>query len=161
MMTHPRYLAIAMLAAIAGCSPTSPVIQNRSLDASRNPSLMNVCLITDDVDHLVQFYEPVLVLQAQRSGDNYAEFHTSAGVLAIFSHAAQEKYIPGSSDASKNKSVILEFRVADVDREYNRLQSLVKTWVKPPSTQPWGTRSLYFRDPDGNLIDFYAEPKTR
>jgi catechol 2,3-dioxygenase-like lactoylglutathione lyase family enzyme len=36
---------------------------------------------------------------------------------------------------------------------------LVKTWVKPPTTQPWGTRSLYFRDPDGNLIDFYA-PRT-
>jgi catechol 2,3-dioxygenase-like lactoylglutathione lyase family enzyme len=24
----------------------------------------------------------------------------------------------------------------------------------------WGTRSFYFRDPDGNLIDFYAPVKT-
>lgn len=21
---------------------------------------------------------------------------------------------------------------------------------------PWGTRSIYFRDPDGNLVDFYS-----
>ena len=55
--------------------------------------------------------------------------------------------------------MILEFRVADVDQEYGRLQSLVKIWVKPPTTQPWGTRSIYFRDPDGNLVDFYTPPK--
>jgi uncharacterized glyoxalase superfamily protein PhnB len=80
-------------------------------------------------------------------------------VLAIFSAAAQEKYIPGSAEAAHNKSVILEFQVADVDREYVRLNGLVKTWVKPPTTQPWGTRSIYFRDPDGNLIDFYTPRK--
>jgi catechol 2,3-dioxygenase-like lactoylglutathione lyase family enzyme len=80
-------------------------------------------------------------------------------VLAIFSLAAQEKYIPGSAQALRNKSVILEFSVLDVDKEYVRLQSLVKIWVKPPTTQPWGTRSIYFRDPDGNLVDFYTPRK--
>jgi catechol 2,3-dioxygenase-like lactoylglutathione lyase family enzyme len=28
------------------------------------------------------------------------------------------------------------------------------------AVQPWGTRSFYFRDPDGNLIDLYAPVKT-
>ena len=55
----------------------------------------------------------------------------------------------------------LEFEVADVDQEYSRLQTIVKHWVKPPTAQPWGTRSIYFRDPDGNLIDFYAWVKPR
>jgi hypothetical protein len=59
-------------------------------------------------------------------------------------------------EAAKNQSVILEFKVADVDAEYRRLRGMVKTWVKPPTTQPWGTRSIYFRDPDGNLVDFYS-----
>jgi len=77
-------------------------------------------------------------------------------VLAIFSAQAQEKYIPGSATAASNRSMILEFRVSDVDGEYARLRSLVKVWVKPPTTQPWGTRSVYFRDPDGNLVDFFA-----
>jgi catechol 2,3-dioxygenase-like lactoylglutathione lyase family enzyme len=113
-------------------------------------------LITADVSQLVTFYENVLEMKAQRSGEQYAEFRTGVGVLAIFSAAAQENYIPGSAEAARNRSAILEFRVTDVDREYARLQPLVKTWVKKPSTQPWGTRSVYFRDPDGNLVDFYA-----
>lgn len=51
--------------------------------------------------------------------------------------------------------------VADGDQEYRRLQSLVKAWVEAPTTQPWGTRSVYFRDPDGNLVDFNAPIKGR
>jgi len=132
-----------------------------SHDVNQTPKLTNSCLITSDVDRLIKFYEPVLGLKAKRSGENYAEFHTGAGVLAIFSADAQEKYIPGSAEAAENKSVILEFKVGDVDREYGRLQGLVKTWVKPPTTQPWGTRSIYFRDPDGNLVDFYSVLKGR
>jgi catechol 2,3-dioxygenase-like lactoylglutathione lyase family enzyme len=127
-------------------------------DTTSAPKLMHTCLITNNVNQLVRFYEPILALKAQRPGEDYAEFRTDVGVLAIFSAAAQEKYIPGSADPANNHSMILEFRVADVDKEYARLQSLVKTWVKPPTTQPWGTRSIYFRDPDGNLVDFFVPP---
>ena len=120
------------------------------------PVLQSTCLISADVRRLVEFYEPILNRKANWSSEDYAEFPTRAGVLAIFSVAAQEKYIPGSSEPAMNRSVILEFKVADVDAEYGRLQPLVKTWVKPPTTQPWGTRSIYLRDPDGNLVDFYS-----
>ena len=124
-----------------------------------NPTLMNTCLITTNVGQLVNFYESVLGIKAQRSGDQYAEFRTGVGVLAIFSAEAQEKYIPGSADAASNRSAILEFKVDDVDYEYVRLQPLVKIWVRQPTTQPWGTRSVYFRDPDGNLVNFYMPAK--
>ena len=126
----------------------------------RTLGLVNTCLITSDPKQLVEFYEPVLGLKAEWSGKEYAEFHTGVGVLAIFSSSAQEKYIPSVTEPRRNKSVILEFKVSDVDEEYRRLQPLVITWVKPPTTQPWGTRSIYFRDPDGNLVDFYS-PKAR
>ena len=126
---------------------------------SNSPRLVNTCLITNHVKRLVEFYEPVLALKAKKTGEEYAEFPTGVGVLAIFSKDAQEKYIPGSAEAAKNRSVVLQFRVSDVDQEYRRLQSLVKSWVKAPTSQPWGTRSIYFRDPDGNLVDFYAPIK--
>jgi catechol 2,3-dioxygenase-like lactoylglutathione lyase family enzyme len=155
------FLAIGIAVITAGLSASPETVGNHPPDLGRTPRLVNTCVITKNVTQLVRFYEAILMLKARRSGENYAEFPTGVGVLAIFSAEAQEKYIPGSAEALENKSVILEFRVADVDQEYRRLQSLVKTWVKPPSTQPWGTRSVYFRDPDGNLIDFYALTNTR
>jgi uncharacterized glyoxalase superfamily protein PhnB len=161
-MTTSRlgFLAMGLTMAIAGWSANCGLTTSRASSGSSSvPKLMHACLITNNVNQLVEFYEPILMLKAQKSGEDYAEFRTDVGVLALFSATAQEKYIPGSANAAKNESVILEFEVADADKEYARLQRLVKTWVKSPTTQPWGTRSLYFRDPDGHLVDFYTQPK--
>ena len=130
-----------------------------SQPAESAPMLRNTCLITRDVARLTDFYAEVLGIPANRSGPDYAEFRTGAAVLAIFSAEAQEKYIPKSAEPASNKSAILEFEVTDVDQEYARLKNVVKNWVKAPTTQPWGTRSFYFRDPDGNLVDFYTWEK--
>lgn len=135
-------------------------VQKRSTELAK-PVLVNTCLITGNFAQLVSFYRNVLALSPAVSAGDYAAFPTSGGTLAIFAADAQEKYIPGSAEPARNRSAILEFRVRDVDAEYARLQKLVKTWVKPPSNQPWGTRSFYFRDPDGNLVDFYAPLKAQ
>jgi uncharacterized glyoxalase superfamily protein PhnB len=131
------------------------------LNSMATPVLINTCIITARLSVLVNFYQNVLNTIPQITNGNYAEFRTGTGVLAIFSSAAQEKYIPGSAKPESNKSVIMEFRVTDVDKQFSRLCSFVKNWVKLPANQPWGTRSFYFRDPDGNLVDFYAPLKTK
>lgn len=42
---------------------------------------------------------------------------------------------------------------ADVDKEYqNALDHGAKS-VLPPTTEPWGQRTCYVADPDGNLIE--------
>ncbi|MBO4754845.1 MAG: VOC family protein [Bacteroidales bacterium] len=42
---------------------------------------------------------------------------------------------------------------ADVDKEYqNALEHGAKS-VLPPTTEPWGQRTCYVADPDGNLIE--------
>jgi catechol 2,3-dioxygenase-like lactoylglutathione lyase family enzyme len=55
---------------------------------------------------------------------------------------------------------MLEFEVEDVDREYERLQALshlgIEFVLAPPTTLQWGNRSIYFRDPDGNLVNFFT-----
>ncbi len=133
--------------------------QAKVQSAHHAPALITTCLITNDVKALGDFYERVLQIKPHASGDTYVEFPTAAGTLAIFDAREQEKYIPGAAQAGQNKSAILEFNVANVDQEYSRLQGIVKAWVKPPTTQPWGTRSIYFRDPDGNLVDFFTRVK--
>ena len=138
----------------------------RAIDLSQGhtkghvPALTNTCMITSNMAQLLEFYSRVLEVTPQLSGSDYAEFRTPVGVLAIFSSQAQEKYIPHATVPASNRSAILEFEVADVDREYARLQSTIRVWVKPPTSQPWGTRSIYFRDPDGNLVDFFSYAKT-
>jgi len=124
------------------------------------PVLVHTCLISNRFRELVDFYQRVLGITPQVVNGDYAEFPTGAGVLAIFSAEAQERYIPGAAQPASNKSAILEFKVADVDGEFVRLQPFIKSWVKQPSTQPWGTSSFYFRDPDGNLVDFYSPAKS-
>jgi len=155
-MTRNAFVTGLLVALAASASLAQKPAATSSKTEGTTPVLRNACLITKDVARLVDFYSRVLQISAKLSGNDYAEFHTGATVLAVFSADAQEKYIPGSAQAASNKSAILEFEVANVDQEYSRLKGVVKDWVKPPTTQPWGTRSLYFRDPDGNLVDFYA-----
>ena len=118
------------------------------------------CLITNSVRGLSDFYAHVLRMEPRKESASYVEFRTSAGTLALFAAEAQEKYIPGSATLANNRSAILEFRVSDPDREYARPRDFVK-WVKGPTTPPWGTRSIYFRDPEGNLVDFFAPVEAR
>lgn len=54
--------------------------------------------------------------------------------------------------------MILEFEVADVDAERERLGSDGIEWVLEPTTQPWGNRSTLLRDPDGNLVNLCTPP---
>lgn len=152
-----RSFMIGLLALTLGPGgPFHAFRRDSPLPEAHPPALLNTCLITNDVARLAGFYERVLQIPAERIGTEYIAFPTGVGVLAIFSASAQERYIPHSAEPGNNRSAILEFRVPDADKEYKRLQSIVATWVKPPTTQPWGTRSIYFRDPDGNLVDFFT-----
>ena len=51
--------------------------------------------------------------------------------------------------------MIIEFLVNDVDQEYEKLKNIINELVMEPTTMPWGNRSLLFRDPDGNLVNFF------
>lgn len=153
--------SIRMLVLVGVCCLTSysePMACSQA--DSAKPALVNTCLITANFTQLVDFYRRILGTSPEVTiGKTYAEFDTGAGTLAIFSAEAQEQYIPGSAQPASNRSAILEFKVKNVDTEFARLQSVVKTFVKPPANTPWGTRSFYFRDPDGNLVDFYMPIK--
>ena len=154
--TTVKSLCMLALAGLFSLASWTAYGTSARAEGTPRPVLINTCLITGRFTELVDFYEHVLAIAPRVSNGVYAEFPTNAGVLAIFAAAAQERYIPGSAVPASNKSAILEFKVANVDQEFMRLRKFVKNWVKSPANQPWGTRSFYFRDPDGNLIDFYA-----
>ena len=63
---------------------------------------------------------------------------------------------PSLMNDSSAGNFFLEFEVEDVDKEYKRLKVLDAEVIKPPTTQTWGLRSVWFRDTDGNKINFFA-----
>ncbi|MCF2517093.1 VOC family protein [Dyadobacter sp. CY351] len=118
----------------------------------------SIRIITADIQPLIAFYEQITGLSIIQHTADFAELHTSSIVLAIGSTRTLELF-GGSHLAvpTSNQSVILEFLVDDVDAEYHRLADLLgDDIVQKPTTMPWGNRSMLFRDPDGNLVNFFT-----
>jgi catechol 2,3-dioxygenase-like lactoylglutathione lyase family enzyme len=113
-------------------------------------------IITDDVESLAQFYERVTGLAANRIHPLFVELATPSGTLAISSSQTVPAMGEGAAEARANRTAILDFIVDDVDAVYATLQGVVDDFVNEPSDMPWGNRSLLFRDPDGNLVNFFA-----
>jgi predicted enzyme related to lactoylglutathione lyase len=121
--------------------------------------LRHVRIVTDDVAVLARFYQVVTGITPAGSGD-YLEFDTPEGMLAISSQKTMRERGASATVPARNRSVVLDFEVDDVDKERARLADIVKHFVMEPVNQPWGNRSMLFRDPDGNLINFFT-PQSR
>ena len=66
----------------------------------------------------------------------------------------------GPAGLQGRDEIILDFLVDDVDAEYPRIAALGVDWVMPPTTQPWGNRSMVFRDPAGNLVNVFSRNRS-
>lgn len=119
-------------------------------------NLVSVRMITDDVEGTAQFYEQVTGIAADRYPPVFAELVMPSFTLAIGHTQTTQLFGEDSARPADNHSLIIEFRVDDVDAEYGRLRPIVADWVQQPTTMPWGNRSILFRDPDGNLVNLFT-----
>jgi uncharacterized glyoxalase superfamily protein PhnB len=117
-------------------------------------------LVTKNVSALAEFYAEILGT-APIGSEDYVELRTGGSTLAISSKRSVDLFNAGAAEAAANHSVILDFQVADVDEERSRISELVGRFVLEPTDQPWGNRSMLFRDPDGNLINFFTPIRSR
>jgi predicted enzyme related to lactoylglutathione lyase len=115
-------------------------------------------IITADIKPLVEFYQTVADMRLNQYTEDFAELRTNTAVLAIGSVRTLQHFggdhvaMPGI-----NRSVIIEFMVDDVDAHYQRLAGFLgEKVVQVPTLMPWGNLSLLFRDPDGNLVNFFT-----
>ncbi|MCF2443933.1 VOC family protein [Dyadobacter sp. CY345] len=118
----------------------------------------SIRIITSDIRVLIQFYEKITGLPITKYTEDFAELRTPYFVLAIGSARTLQLFGGAHLAAPQtNRSVILEFRVENVDAEYDKLKEhLGNDLVQLPTTMPWGNRSMLFRDPDGNLVNFFT-----
>ncbi|MFE4176852.1 VOC family protein [Streptomyces sp. NPDC056909] len=117
---------------------------------------VSIRIITGDITRLVEFYEKATGVRAAWATEDFAELKTPGATLAIGSTRTVPLFAPGAARPADNHSVIIEFLVDDVDRVHGNLTGFVADFVNEPTTMPWGNRSLLFRDPDGNLVNFFT-----
>jgi catechol 2,3-dioxygenase-like lactoylglutathione lyase family enzyme len=110
-----------------------------------------------DMAAMRRFYEDVLAFPLLRElSANWIEYGLGPNTLALArpSRTAADVPIPTGSAALQ-----LAFRVsaAEVDACADELVRQGVALVSPPTNQSFGHRTLFFRDPDGNLLEIYAE----
>lgn len=118
--------------------------------------LTSLRIITKDIKQSVQFYEKAIGLTAQWFTEDFAELSTDSITLAIGSTRTMKMFSENMTESTGSKSSIIEFLVANVDDEYERIKNMTDNIIQTPTTMPWGNRSLLFCDPDGNLINFFT-----
>ena len=137
-------------------------------------------MITSNVAGLVDFYRHVLGIEPRTGSDRYEEFSNRIIRLPT-SHFSQSRREVGHPRPRRGSTEIIRLQKSTspktgethstpalrlvaqgrhgaplCDREYARLQSMVKTWVKSPTNQPWGARSIYFVIRMGIWVDFFV-----
>ena len=110
-----------------------------------------------DMAAMRRFYEDVLALSLLRElSPNWIEYGLGSNTLALArpSRTAADAPTPAGS-----ASLQLAFKVsaAEVDACADELVRQGVALLSPPTNQPFGHRTLFFRDPDGNLLEVYAE----
>ena len=119
--------------------------------------LVQCRLVTEDVEGLAGFYARLLGVPTALNA-YYVEI--AAGPASVgFSRRRFTECREADGPPPRGRSdIILDFGVSDVDAEYPRIAALGVDWVLPPTTQPWGNRSMMFRDPAGNLVNVLSRP---
>ncbi|MFJ6171782.1 VOC family protein [Curtobacterium sp. NPDC092190] len=120
-------------------------------------SFASIRIVTDDLDRLVAFYERVTGQRAERPAPVFAQFTGPSATLAI-AGTATVAMLGGALAPATNRSVFIEFAVADVDGAFAELRLGPEDVVLEPTTMPWGNRSALVRDPDGNVVNLFSRP---
>jgi len=162
-MTITRRGIVAAAAVAATLAPAAAQAeQGPKLDQAQGPlnairSLDYVVVFARDMAAMRTFYAAVLRLPVYRDvHPSWIEYRIGGSLLALTERGFVFNDDPTPMGAL---SLQLAFRVApkEVDACAEALRQKGIKLVGEPTDQPWGHRTMFFRDPDGNVLEIYAD----
>jgi catechol 2,3-dioxygenase-like lactoylglutathione lyase family enzyme len=123
--------------------------------------LIQARFVTDNVAALARHYAALIGVSATVN-DYYVEIASGAASVGFsrrrFTEDQQLADLCARPSTVRRGDVILDFVVDDVDAEFDRIDALGARWLFGPTAQPWGTRSMMYRDPEDHLVNIFSTP---
>lgn len=127
------------------------------------PQIDAIGYLTSDVMEMKKFFTEVLGFTVifEMEG-NYVEFAQEGTRFALSTHQVMKQATGDESyDQPKSGQVLeLMFRCgdpADLDNSYQDILDKGAQAIKPPADMPWGQRTAFFADPDGNIHELFCD----
>jgi catechol 2,3-dioxygenase-like lactoylglutathione lyase family enzyme len=132
-----------------------PPFERHPLEAIRG--LDYTILFARDMSAMRNFYEHTMRFSRYFTlNEDWIEYRVGRNLLAL---CRPGLVVPDSVHPRGQALVQLAFQVRreEVDAAERALREENIPIVSPSTDQPWGHRTLFFRDPDGNLLEIYAD----
>jgi lactoylglutathione lyase len=117
-------------------------------------SIAAMVVFVKDMDTCKTFYRDTLGLKATEYDPEHVAVHMDNVYFLLLevgaaAHMISEQALQLSIEGGPHG--LLAAGVEDVDAAYETLKAKGVTFLRPPTDQPWGLRTAYFADPEGNL----------
>ena len=104
-----------------------------------------------------RFYEDILGFPLLRElSPGWIEYLVGDNTLAL-ARPSRTAADPPTPHGSASLQLAFKVSVSEVDQCAHELVRQGVNLLSPPTDQVFGHRTLFFRDPDGNLLEVFAE----
>ncbi len=116
-------------------------------------------IMVDDMAVMVRFYRDVLGFEIKEPEDTSNVFLEKDGTLFLlyrktdFEKMTNRKFSYCHGINGHYEIALGVENYAAVDEAYARVTGMGAEGVMEPTTEPWGQRTCYIADPEGNLIE--------